>query len=361
MKTKILISAIILILSGCDNSYDPGTDSFDSVARDGESNVPKLEDTENFSLELVADLAEFEGFPKAFYMLLEDGSNGFPPGLYISSGPAVGSLTTENDRLFLLDPSGNTSVFHAGFEGGNEAMVFAKGDYGEGMLITAPNELAILRLSANGELSTFIESVGTEPFGLTGMAYDDKGILRACDFEGRRVLHICPDKSTPVFVDLNVLGNGPNKPKGIAFNTDNASGGEFVLGTFSAGEELSGTDVVYSVARDGKSLQELSTGFDGLEFLTFGPGNEFGNFLYAASQATIKNADGAVYQIKPDGSTEPFVTNIDAVHVVFDVDGILGGGMLISDFNNGFENGQPFPAAGRIWRVRARTGKGSSI
>lgn len=56
-----------------------------------------------------------------FGLALSDGTNGFPRGLLVSTGPQ-----TVTDRVLFVDPSGNASVFKTGFVS-NEGLAFATG------------------------------------------------------------------------------------------------------------------------------------------------------------------------------------------------------------------------------------------
>ncbi len=90
-----------------------------------------------------------------------------------------------------------------------------------------------------------------------------------------------------------------------------------------------------------------------LEFITTGPGGDFGSDLFLSSLGTGFAADGAVYTLSLNGNVTPFLTGIDATHVVFDTIGILGGGMFVTDFNqqnSGFADGP-----GKIWHITPAT------
>ena len=192
-------------------------------------NVPHLLDTVNFKLEPFVDFETvFSGHPKAFYMQLSEGVNGFPRGLFVSSGPAVGSLSTENDRLFFVDSSANASVFINGFHSGNEAFVFAKSPHGTGMLITAPQSNQILRADNYGNISVFASSVGTSPFGPAGITYRGDS-LYVSDFLGASTLKISPFGTPNPIVNLSSY---IEHEKDLTSCTANF-GGDFLVGNFS--------------------------------------------------------------------------------------------------------------------------------
>src|SRR5690606_20171841 len=93
---------------------------------------------------------------------------------------------------------------------------------------------------------------------------------------------------------------------------------------------LSGPDAIFSVSSSG-TITPLATGLNGVELLTLGPGGVFSEDLFLATLGTRFNSDGAIYTLSPDGALTPFMTNIDAIHVAFDTEGVLGGGMFVSD------------------------------
>ena len=93
--------------------------------------VPRLADPGKFEVTLYADMSKF-GRLKAFQLKLSDGKHGFPPGLYLTSGP---SRDDRSDRLVFIDKGGTPSIARSGFVS-NETMVFARGKYGKGILLT---------------------------------------------------------------------------------------------------------------------------------------------------------------------------------------------------------------------------------
>ena len=101
-----------------------------------------------------------------------------------------------SDRLIRVDQCMNinstqtVTIVKDGFVS-NEALVFARGTYGDGMLISVPLKQQIMRLSPNGTLTNFT-SVSTAPFGPAGINFgpDPLGeypeVLFAADFSGKR-------------------------------------------------------------------------------------------------------------------------------------------------------------------------------
>jgi hypothetical protein len=306
---------------------------------------PEIVDWQNFQLELFADLEQLEGYPRAFQVTITEGEDGFPAGLYVTSGPVKGS---DSDRLFHIDTMGKVSVVKDGFSG-VDSLIFANEQYGEGMLLTEPWGLRIVRLLPDGSLSTFAE-LGTSPVGPSIMEYDPQGSLYVTDFGSGNILRVKPEGSSEVFANVPLSRQGfLEGVNGILFDSSGLYGNGFIVTTFTGGKEPNNAGAIYLVSSDGKDVRKFIDRMNGLELMTFGPGKEFGSDLFIASQGTDVPGDGAVYRLAPDGKSSPFITGLDAIHVVFDTRGILGGGMFVSEFPNGPAGG-PHPA-GKIWRV----------
>ena len=315
---------------------------------------------DGFDVELFADFDRLDAAPKAFYMVLADGSRGFDPGLYVTGGPSVGGPPTDSDRIVRVTPDGEPEVFVSGLTG-TESAVFARGEFGDGLLVAEPQDLRVSRLTPEGEMEPFAENVGGTPeespgpfpFGPTGMAYAPDGdTLYVADFFGGRVHAVSPDGSVERAVSLVGIDN-PKSAIVVPPGRRSSYGGNYLVSNFTAGEEPAGEGVVGVVEGFPESgeVRPLLEGLDGIEWPVFGPGGAFGDDLYVPTQSTIKSNDGTLYTATAEGERSPFLTGIDSAHVVFDTAGILGGGMFVSDFHNGFEDGEPVPAAGRVWRV----------
>jgi hypothetical protein len=109
-------------------------------------------------------------------------------------------------------------------------------------------------------------------------------------------------------------------------------------------------DKIYFVSADGNSVTEVAGGFNGLELYTFGPGGAFGSDVYIAELGSNVIDDGAVSVLSPSGLVTPFITGIDATHVVFDTENVMGGGMFVAEFGN-FDPDAGARRSGRIWHV----------
>ena len=321
---------------------------------------PFLADPDNFQVELFADLGEY---PRnwTFRMDLTSGENGFPAGLYVPGGPSF-AADGQVRGLFRVDGPNDVKLVEGGFDNGIESIIFAKGDYGEGMLLAQPQSLKILRLLADGTLTTFAE-LGTEPFGPASLAYGADSFLYATDFAGARVLRVFPDGSHEEFAQVPLPPPESVSVSGVKpliQDLNLAYGGGLITGTFSV---VSGatdqhrldslflvpTGVSEGALVDGSVAIPLASGFTGIEFLNFGPGGDFGDALYVSTHGTDLNGDGAVYTLTPEGEVAPFLTGLDAMHAVFDTEGILGGGMFVGDLYN--PTGAPEELASRIFRV----------
>lgn len=332
---------------------------------------PELFDVELFDPpRLYENLSRFEGIPLAFHMTLTGEEAGFPRGLYVTSGPLPGSVeippdsgnfVPASDRLFHLANQFSATVFAEGFNS-CEAMVFAQGAYGNGLLITEPRENRIQRLQLVSHLpviTTFSANAGTAPFGPAGLTYDNNLNLYMTDAAGGRILKVYPNGTTEAFADVPLPQVTPGTKayaKAVLYDTSGLYGGFLIAASWSQGyPDLSPGDAIYSISADGivNQLLDDDDRLGLLEFITLGPGGVFGSNLFVTALGTGYHGDGGVYTMAPDGTLSPFLTGIDPSHVVFDTGGILGGGMFVTDFNQqdtGYADG---PA--RIWRITERT------
>lgn len=350
MRRTIIPSGIFLSL-GIILSTTPksGTLNPEKESAEALAGLPTLADPEKFRVEPFADLA---GHPNnwAFQLTLTEGENGFPAGLYITGGP---SFQSDDDPriLFRVDAGGEVHVVENRFTNGVENLVFTKGAYGDGMLLTEPQSLKISRLRSDGSLTTFA-TLGTAPFGPAGMTYGSDGLIYVSDFTSGKLLRLYPNGTTEEFTTI-VLASAPvSWMKPCLYDPSSRYGGGFIVATFSSRVddfEPHGLDSLYSVSTDGRKVEKLAGGFTGIGFLTLGPGGDFGKNLYIASQGSRKYADGGIYTMTPLGDVAPFMTGIDGVHVVFDTTGVLGGGMFVADMVNWVEG--PRNPSSKIWRV----------
>jgi hypothetical protein len=304
---------------------------------------PSLARPDRYRLELYADFAPFFPDADAFQLTFSSGEQGFSPGLFVTGGPGVVGM--QGTQLFQITGPNTFSIVAGGFQS-NMSMLFGQGAYGTGMLITAPAQTRILRLLADGTLGEFAK-LGTPPQGPAIMAYGPGNSLFVTDRAGGTILQVLPSGQSSVFATVGgPPGAMSSGPTGLINDVSGRYGGGLVVGTHHhLIETLSGPDAIFSVSSSG-TLTPLATGLNGVELLTLGPGGAFGADLFVATVGTRFNSDGAVYTLSPDGALTPFLTNIDAIHVAFDTEGVLGGGMFISDLTQR-------AGSGKIWRVTA--------
>jgi hypothetical protein len=301
---------------------------------------------DSFKVELVADLHTALGRrPKVFQLVLTNGEHGFPPGMYITTGPAGDD---RSDRLLYMGEPGKIEVVRDGFHS-NMTLVFAQGDYGEGMLIAEPLERRIRRLLPDGTLSTFAE-LGTEPFGPAGLAYGPDKALYVTDSSGKSVLRVEPDGTSSVVATARSEDRG-DAWTSLLFTAPDALAADsmsFLVGSYNFLEANTGEIALYTTGPGGGDTiaEQVAGGLNGPELLTFGPGGAFGDELYVPTAGAGDNRDGGLYTMSDDGSLNPFMTGLDATSVVFDTGSILGGGLFVADINDG-------GGGGRIWRVSA--------
>lgn len=132
---------------------------------------PWLINNEKYKINLFADF-NIEGMPKVFQLTISNGSNGFPAGMYITSGPTDDE---RSGRLFFINTTGNVSVLSSGFKS-NEALIFAKGKYGNGILITEPLQQHIQRILPSKIVNLFT-TIGTPPFGPAAMTFGPDDLI----------------------------------------------------------------------------------------------------------------------------------------------------------------------------------------
>jgi hypothetical protein len=326
--------------------------TFHSInAQETTPNMPELVNNPlKFQVKLFADFSQIEGLPKVFQLTVTNGTDGFPAGLYVTSGPTDDE---RSNRLFHIDKMGNVSVVSDGFRS-NEALVFAHGEYGDGMLVTEPLQQRIVRLFPNGSMTTFAK-VGTPPFGPADLTYGADNLLYVTDFSGNSTLRVYPNGTSEIFAPLAPEG-GAGRPKGMIFDNKAVLPENFVVSTFTLSELVppQGEGAIYTVSPDGKNVTKIVGGLDGAELMALGPGGSFGSGLFVASIGTDLTADGAVFVLyaEQDGVLRftPFLRGVDATHVAFDNEGILGGGMFVADFADTPDNKEG-RQAGRIWHI----------
>ena len=321
---------------------------------------PKLVNPEKYNIELFADLSSQEGAPKAFQLTIADGKRSLPAGLYVTTGPLSG---THSDRIFQIEAPDKINVFASGLES-SETMLVAEGKYGEGVLVSSPLLQQIMRVQpASGRFETAKfgtnkvsifgnrnTSFGTKPFGVAVLSYGPEGDLYASDWAGGRILKIDQDGNAEVFATLpaNKAGDMVAKQVMSARGVHNADG--FIVSTFTIPDrDMHGLDTVYLMSADGREFTPLVEGLTGIQLPAYGPGGEFGSGLYIPTIGSSNAADGTVYYLTEGRDLQPFLEGIDAVHVAFDTENLLGGGMFVSDFNNDPDN--PVTMAGKIWRI----------
>jgi hypothetical protein len=177
--------------------------------------TPILTDPDKYQIELFADFSTLDPPLDAFQMTVTNGENGFDAGMYVTSGPASGTL---GNRLVRVDRDRSVTVVKEGIQNA-ETLIFAQGDYGDGILICEPFDRRIRRLLPDGTLTTFAENASTPPFGPSTFAYGPDGFLYATDgaFDTEGVL------GGGMFVTEGTNFKGPGKVWRITSNFSIAS------------------------------------------------------------------------------------------------------------------------------------------
>jgi hypothetical protein len=338
----VLGLSLVAVLTSCAPS---GPDSSATTKTPAQPPVPQMARPDVFKVELFSDLRQF-GRLKAFQLTISAGEQGFPPGLYVTSGP---SKDDRSDRIVRLDGKGQASIVASGLMS-NEAMVFARGAYGSGMLVAEPLRSRIVRVMPDGKVSEFSKT-GTAPFGAAGLFYDASGQLLVTDFSGSGVVKVSADGSSELFARLP----RPRVPSGYleGFKGGGGSSGgggstePFLVGLFTTGAQARGLGEIFEISNDGVVLRTRRTGIDSVELVAPSPGGDYGPGIFVPSVGGAGNADGGLYILDSGDRLVPFMTNVDAASVAFDTKNVLGEGMFVADINDN-------KGAGLVWRVTRR-------
>jgi hypothetical protein len=342
------VTALLLMMMV---AYQPGTVAGAGAQLQPPPKTPQLARPDKFEIELFSNFKSL-GRLKAFQLTLWPGKQGFRRGLYVTSGPAGDD---RSDRIVRVDRRGRPSVVGSGFVS-NETLVFARGRYGNGLLVTEPLRNRIVRLLPNGKRKRFAV-VGTAPFGPAGLFYDTKDRLLVTDFSGATVRRVSsngnskPFARVPVPPPQNDFVAGPKGGFGGGFGGGGFGGGgggrSFVVGVFSSGPAARAQGPLYEISADGVVTDTIQTGLDSVELIHRSPGGKYGQGIFVPTVGAGQNADGGLFLLGRDKKLTPFLTGIDAVSVAFDTHRVLGGGMFVADINDEL-------GAGKIWRIRPK-------
>jgi hypothetical protein len=322
--SALLVSLLLSTLLSCQSSRPPASIRTPTPA----ATVPRLADPSRFEIKLFANLAAL-GRLKAFQLTLSDGEQGFPRGLYVTSGPAKDD---RSDRLVRIDRQGKPSVVGRGFLS-NETMVFAHGAYGNGLLVTEPLARRIVRLLPDGKRENFAV-VGTEPFGPAGLFFNKDKQLLVADFSGNSVLRVLPDGKTKPLAHLPIppakaeYVDGPKGGFAGGFGGGGFGGGgagrDYLFSTYTDGPKPNGQGKIYEISSTGDVQSIIKTGLDGLELIARSPGGKYGAGVFVPSAGNGEmNADGGLYFLNQQKKLSPLLTGLDAVSVVFDTHNIM--------------------------------------
>jgi hypothetical protein len=111
-----------------------------------------------------------------------------------------------------------------------------------------------------------------------------------------------------------------------------------------------GRDSIYAITptANGSKVTLLAKGLDGIMFMKIAPGEEvYGHGVYVPTLGTPStDHNGGVFVVRPGDTTPtPFLKNVKAASVAFDIDGTLG--VKNALYVASFDPYQP----GQIWRV----------
>lgn len=274
--------------------------------------------------------------------LLVGGGVGFPRGLYISEGLFGG------DEIYVYTPDGQLKVFASGL-GGTEAMVFGPGGVWDNDLYVAETDTGtVSRVLADGTHSV-VASGFALPYGPTGIAFGPGGdfgtSLYVVNYSSNKVWRLdAPDSTPTLFATIgqdntDAPGIGVAGGKGIAFVPASWSpfyGGKLFIGAYDSTLDEGTTEQGVQVIDSDGAVSTFLPPMVGLEFLAFGPGGIWGSDLYMTSMGAYSTLDdGNIFVVDTTGNITIFATDIDAVGNAFDTEEIFGGGLFVTDFNEG--------------------------
>jgi len=234
------------------------------------------------SPQLFADFSSITGSAnKPWQITITAGENGFASGLYATTGPFPDG---RSGTLYRVDFNGSITEVKNGFNT-IESLVFARGNYGDGILTSDIRGQQIQRLLADGTVTTFA-SLGSSPLGPAILSYGPDNFLYVTDFASGDILKIDTDGTYSVFATLPLpptdkLYLAGAKP--IAPTSGNSSC--LISGIFTAGTNPTGLGSLYSVCK----VPEPSTSLSILALGTLGAASTLNRKL-KPSKSTEKEA-----------------------------------------------------------------------
>jgi len=286
-----------------------------------------------------------EGVETPFALAI-GGGNGFPQGLYISNGL---SLAPGGGKISVLTPDGRLGVFSSGLNG-SDGIAFARGGiWGNDLYVAEIDSLTVSRVRSDGSHEV-IASGFAGPFGPAGLAFGPGGAfgtsLYITNFSSNKVFRLDAPNAVPSLFAVvgpdqtGQRGSAGSKCAVFAPPTWKGPGvGDLFIAAYDSNindgrPTVNGLQIVDS----GGTVNAFLPPTAGLEFGEFGPGGNslFGSNLYIANLGNFNLLDdGGIQVVDPSGNLTFFASGIDGVGLAFDTQEIFGGGLFVTDYNDG--------------------------
>lgn len=288
--------------------------------------TPTILDSRIKSVELFAELQNAIGFDA----VINDGVNGFPRGLLLTSGPG----RRLSRSIYHVSETGGINKFVDGLEA-SEGIVFGLGgNFGTDLFVAESRFPRIIKVDSSGNVSSFSTDF-TAPFGPAGIAFGPGGDygtnLYAADLSGRRIVTIDPSGNVSTFFPGHKA-----VPKAVAFDLEGWYGKKLYTASFTAVpfEGPPGQDAIFSLDANG-NISTFATGLTGAEMITFDDRGVLGSGMFIATVGwTDIDKDGSLSFVDMHGNVKPVLGSIDATKIVFDNDNLLGGGAFVIESIN---------------------------
>ena len=293
-----------------------------------------LTDPGNYQVSTYATIVN-PTFRSPFGLALNSGANGMPRGIYATTGFQSEPESSVGRDVLLVSEPNTVSVFATGLES-SDLPLFAPGNgFGNDLLVPDPFTGTISRIGPGGNISTFSTSTPSP----TAMAATFRpgwtpGVY-ATSFSDHTVHQLNPDGTGSLFATLPDL---PLTTLAFPETGNEAFGSSLFVANFAKPSVIEATLAsIWRVGPTGLGEQFVTNNplLGGMEGMAFAPAGVFGGDLYITTfgiNGFEQPDDGMILRVTPSGDVSVFATGLDGGGIVFDREGIFGGGMFVADF-----------------------------